>query len=44
MAVNVFRFPNIPGFAVRSAALGAAFGLFAGAAGYLFYSGMILGE
>ena len=44
MAVNVMRFANIPGFALRSAILGVAFLLFSGAAGYLLYSGMILGD
>lgn len=44
MAVNVFRFQDIPGFAVRSGALGFAFALFTGAVGYLFFSGMILGD
>jgi hypothetical protein len=44
LALNISRCHSIPGMTVRFAILGAAWALFAGAVGYLFYSGTVLGD
>ncbi|MFA5140334.1 MAG: hypothetical protein WC728_13970 [Elusimicrobiota bacterium] len=44
LALNIARYHSVPGMTARFMILGAAWVLFAGSVGYLFYSGTILGD